>query len=139
MRYFLFTHVHFDISYNENRVIEINVSTDPLRTVEITDQDSATVEFSYSTKWKPTSIPFERRMEKYSRYSFLPQHLEIHWFSIINSCVTVLLLTGAWSWKIILGLVCIRQRVSSCVDEFSRRILGNDSNACPEKRLHQVH
>ena len=25
---------------------------------------------------------------------FLPQHLEIHWFSIINSCVTVLLLTG---------------------------------------------
>jgi len=33
-------------------------------------------------------------MEKYSRYSFLPQHLEIHWFSIINSCVTVLLLTG---------------------------------------------
>ena len=33
-------------------------------------------------------------MEKYSKYSFLPQHLEIHWFSIINSCVTVLLLTG---------------------------------------------
>ena len=32
--------------------------------------------------------------QKYSRYSFLPQHLEIHWFSIINSCVTVLLLTG---------------------------------------------
>lgn len=31
---------------------------------------------------------------RYSRYSFLPQHLEIHWFSIINSCVTVLLLTG---------------------------------------------
>jgi hypothetical protein len=24
----------------------------------------------------------------------LPHHLEVHWFSIINSCVTVLLLTG---------------------------------------------
>ncbi|KAG8086844.1 hypothetical protein GUJ93_ZPchr0010g7735 [Zizania palustris] len=33
-------------------------------------------------------------MEKYSKSSSMPQHLEIHWFSIINSCVTVLLLTG---------------------------------------------
>ena len=24
----------------------------------------------------------------------MPQYLEIHWFSIVNSCVTVLLLTG---------------------------------------------
>ncbi|CAD6246786.1 unnamed protein product [Miscanthus lutarioriparius] len=39
-------------------------------------------------------IPFEKRMDKYSKSSSMPQHLEIHWFSIINSCVTVLLLTG---------------------------------------------
>ena len=39
MRYYLFTHVHFDISYNDNKVIEINVSTDPLRTVDITEGD----------------------------------------------------------------------------------------------------
>ena len=94
LRYYLFTHVHFDVAYNGDKVIEINVSTDPLRTVDITDGDSVRVEFSFSVKWKETRIPFNRRMEKYSRYSFLPQHLEIHWFSIINSCVTVLLLTG---------------------------------------------
>ena len=94
MRYYLFTHVHFDVAYNGDKVVEINVSTDPLRTVDITEGSEATVEFSYSVRWKETRIPFERRMEKYSRYSFLPQHLEIHWFSIINSCVTVLLLTG---------------------------------------------
>lgn len=39
-------------------------------------------------------MPFGQRMDKYSRSSFLPQHLEIHWFSIVNSCVTVMLLTG---------------------------------------------
>ncbi|KAJ6867637.1 hypothetical protein NC652_038754 [Populus alba x Populus x berolinensis] len=33
-------------------------------------------------------------MEKYAQSSSLPHHLEIHWFSIINSCVTVLLVTG---------------------------------------------
>jgi hypothetical protein len=79
MRYYLFTHVHFDVAYNGDRVIEINVSTDPLRTVDITDDHDVDVEFSYSVKWKETHIPFDRRMEKYSRYSFLPQHLEIHW------------------------------------------------------------
>eukprot|EP00897_Mesotaenium_endlicherianum_P009077 jgi/Mesen1/8198/ME000442S07474 len=93
-RYLLFTHVHFDVSYNKDRVIEINVSTDPQQFVDITEDKTVQAEFSFSTKWSETSTPYEKRMEKYSRYSFLPQHLEIHWFSIINSCVTVLLLTG---------------------------------------------
>jgi hypothetical protein len=35
------------------------------------------VSFSYSVKWKPTSITFDHRMDRYSRYSFLPQHLEV--------------------------------------------------------------
>ncbi|GFH12662.1 transmembrane 9 superfamily member [Haematococcus lacustris] len=91
---YLFTHFHFDLFYNDDNVIEINVSSDPMRTVEITKEDSLEVQFSYSAKWKPTSITYEHRMDRYARYSFLPQHLEIHWFSIINSCVTVLLLTG---------------------------------------------
>ena len=29
-KYFMFTHMHFDISYNDDRVIEINVSTGEL-------------------------------------------------------------------------------------------------------------
>eukprot|EP00798_Chlamydomonas_sp_ICE-L_P025675 gene25675-11342_t len=62
-KFFLFTHFHFEISYNSDKVIEINVSSDPM----------------------PTEITYDHRMDRYSRYSFLPQHLEIHWFSIINS------------------------------------------------------
>ena len=93
-RYFLFTHVHFEISYNEDRVIEINLSTDPLKTVDITADQAMSMRFSYSVHWKPTTTAFKDRMDKYSRYSFLPEHLEIHWFSIINSCVTVILMMG---------------------------------------------
>ena len=33
-------------------------------------------------------------MKRYAQYSFLPQSFEIHWLSIINSFVLVLLLTG---------------------------------------------
>ena len=92
---FLFTHFHFDISYNEKNVIEINVGTDPSQVVDVSKGiTEANAEFTYSVSWKETTIPFNKRMDKYRKYQFLKQHLEIHWFSIINSCVTVLLLTG---------------------------------------------
>ena len=55
---------------------KVNVSTDPARTVDITEGDSVIVDFTYAVKWRETTVPFERRMDKYSRYSFLPQHLE---------------------------------------------------------------
>lgn len=95
-RLFLFTHFHFDVAHNGDRVIEINVSTDPAQVVDITEggAEPAAAEFTYSVAWKETAVPFEKRMDKYRKYQFLKQHLEIHWFSIVNSCVTVLLLTG---------------------------------------------
>jgi len=93
-KYFLYRHIHFDILYNNNHVIEINVRMDPNALVDVTDDRQVDVDFLYSVKWKETTTPFEKRMEKYSQSSSLPHHLEIHWFSIINSCVTVLLLTG---------------------------------------------
>ena len=93
-KYFLYKHIHFDVFHNHDRVIEINVRTDPNSLVDITEDEDVDVEFLYSVQWKETNIPFEKRMDKYLQSSSLPHHLEIHWFSIINSCVTVLLLTG---------------------------------------------
>lgn len=87
LHFYLFTHFHFDIAYNEDRVIELNVSTaalDPKKTIDITSDNSLEVEFSYSVKWKPTSIPFDDRMDRYTRYSFLPQHLEVRgWVGLV--------------------------------------------------------
>lgn len=93
-KYYLYRHIIFDILYNGDRVIEINVHTDQSALVDLTEDKETNVEFLYSVKWKETQTPFEKRMEKYSSSSNLPHHLEVHWFSIINSCVTVLLLTG---------------------------------------------
>ena len=76
-KYYLFTHFHFDLAHNDDNVIEINVSSDPMRTVDITDADSLDVQFSYSVKWKETAITYDHRMDRYNRYSFLPQHLEV--------------------------------------------------------------
>ena len=92
----LFLHTHFDIHWNGNKIIEINVATDPSRVLDLTTVSGQmrTAKFSYSIKWKETTISYDKRLDKYSRFSFLKQHLEIHWFSIVNSFVTVLLLTG---------------------------------------------
>jgi hypothetical protein len=60
-----------------DQVIEVNVSTDPKKTRDITGEEAQVVDFTYSVKWEETQIPFERRMQKYSKYSFLPQHLEV--------------------------------------------------------------
>lgn len=93
-KYFLYKHIQFDIRYNKDRVVEINARTDPHSMVDLTEDKEVDVEFMYTVKWSETDASFEKRMEKYSQTSSMPHHLEIHWFSIINSCVTVLLLTG---------------------------------------------
>lgn len=93
-RYFLYKHIQFDILYNKDRVIEISARMDPQSVVDLTEDKEVDADFMYTVKWRETDTPFEKRMDKYSQSSSLPHHLEIHWFSIINSCVTVLLLTG---------------------------------------------
>lgn len=62
------------------QVIELNVSTaavDPQKTRDITEGDSFDIDYSYSVKWKEVPTKFSDRMDRYSRYSFLPQHLEV--------------------------------------------------------------
>jgi len=52
------------------------------------------VTFSYSVSWHESPVTHDARMEVYSQSNFLPATLEIHWLSIINSLVLVMLLTA---------------------------------------------
>lgn len=90
----LFKHVHFEILYNKDRIIDVFIRNDPQAVVDLTENKEVEVDFTYSAKWVETDTPFEKRLEKYSQTSSLSHNLEIHWFSVINSCATVLLLTG---------------------------------------------
>uniref|UniRef100_A0A5B7A0L3 Transmembrane 9 superfamily member n=1 Tax=Davidia involucrata TaxID=16924 RepID=A0A5B7A0L3_DAVIN len=47
---------------------------------------------TYSVKWIPTNITFARRFDVYLDYPFF-EH-QIHWFSIFNSFMMVIFLTG---------------------------------------------
>lgn len=88
--YYLFKHFHFHILYNKDQVIHINVTADPQRLEEL--REPSVVEFSYSATWEPTDYPFHSRMKLYE--DFFSRELEIHWLSIMNSFVLVLLLSG---------------------------------------------
>ncbi|KAA8521511.1 hypothetical protein F0562_012179 [Nyssa sinensis] len=63
--------------------------------VDLTEDKEVDVEFMYTVEWRKTNTSFEKRMEKYFQSSLLPHHLKIHWFSVMNSCVTVLTLIGS--------------------------------------------
>lgn len=95
-RIYLYPHLHFSIGYNVDQIVSVNVSTNPQRKVDITDEYMETdVGFSYSVEWvaKP-DLKWDDRMSRYHDSRFLPGTFEIHWLSIINSFVLVLLLTA---------------------------------------------
>ncbi|KAA8521512.1 hypothetical protein F0562_012178 [Nyssa sinensis] len=74
-KYLLFTHVHFEIFYNKDRVIEINARTQAQYVVNLTEEKEMDVDFMYTVTWRKTNTPFEKRMEKYSQSSSLPRKI----------------------------------------------------------------
>lgn len=94
---YIYTHLHFSISYNDGYVIEVNVTANPTYKFDISEfkefNNEEEVDFSYSVEWIPTDITYENRMDKYEKMHFLPASYQIHWLSIINSFVLVIFLT----------------------------------------------
>jgi Endomembrane protein 70 len=65
------------------------------RRVDITSTDQPiSVKFSYSVLWEEEQLEWKDRMSRYADSRFVPSSFEIHWLSIINSFVLVLLLTA---------------------------------------------
>lgn len=102
----LWTHLDFNIEYNGNSVIFANVSVKDVKPVILEEGagvvvggvgvggHSLTVTHTYSVRWFESNLPHSRRAERLRDYSFFPKTLEIHWLSIINSLVLVVLLLG---------------------------------------------
>ena len=95
-RVYLYPHLHFSLGYNQNQIVMANVTTDTKRKVDITDTTvGQEIVFSYSVEWLHTpEVKYEHRMQRYADSTFVPSSFEIHWLSIINSFVLVMLLTA---------------------------------------------
>eukprot|EP00123_Amoebidium_parasiticum_P016199 comp23328_c0_seq1/m.38424 comp23328_c0_seq1/g.38424 ORF comp23328_c0_seq1/g.38424 comp23328_c0_seq1/m.38424 type:complete len:583 (-) comp23328_c0_seq1:469-2217(-) len=86
----LWTHHHFFIHYNKDQVIFANVSVETPVLLPETDKNSLAVKeipFTYSVTWLPTDVEWEDRTKSHGS-------LQVHWLSITNSIVLVILMTG---------------------------------------------
>ena len=84
----VYTHKRFSISYNDNRIIHVNLTSEN----PVTLGDDTQLDFTYSVDWISTDVTYSRRFDRYLDYDFF-EH-QIHWFSIFNSFMMVIFLTG---------------------------------------------
>ena len=85
---FIYTHKSFDIGYNNDQIISVNLTAENPKPLSA----GSDLEFTYSVKWTPSAVKFGQRFERYLDYNFF-EH-QIHWFSIFNSFMMVIFLTG---------------------------------------------
>jgi transmembrane 9 superfamily protein 3 len=84
----IFTHRSVSISYNGDRIIEVNLTSENPVPIEVGRE----LAFTYSVHWMETSKPFENRFGRYLEYDFF-EH-KIHFFSVFNSIMMVIFLCG---------------------------------------------
>lgn len=86
--HYIWTHKKFDIGYNGDQIVDVNLTSE----VKVKLEKGKKISFTYEVNWKPSSIKFDNRFDKYLDPSFF-QH-RIHWFSIFNSFMMVIFLVG---------------------------------------------
>ncbi|KAK6131128.1 hypothetical protein DH2020_035127 [Rehmannia glutinosa] len=87
-KHVLWTHKNLVINYNGNQIIHVNLTQENPKPLE----EGRVLDMTYSVKWVPTNITFARRFDVYLDYPFF-EH-QIHWFSVFNSFMMVIFLTG---------------------------------------------
>uniref|UniRef100_A0A3Q7IUF3 Transmembrane 9 superfamily member n=1 Tax=Solanum lycopersicum TaxID=4081 RepID=A0A3Q7IUF3_SOLLC len=87
-KHVLYTHKNFLIQYNKDQIIHVNLTQENPKPLE----EGRLLGMTYSVKWVPTNITYERRFDVYLDYPFF-EH-QIHWFSVFNSFMMVIFLTG---------------------------------------------
>eukprot|EP01012_Entosiphon_sulcatum_P006985 TRINITY_DN13440_c0_g1_i1.p1 TRINITY_DN13440_c0_g1~~TRINITY_DN13440_c0_g1_i1.p1 ORF type:complete len:598 (+),score=72.01 TRINITY_DN13440_c0_g1_i1:67-1794(+) len=92
-RHYLFTHYAFRFTFNHDRVIEAVLDGDQRARVEIHPDRGTAVEFTYSADWTQTTVSFADRAANNAN-AFFEEEIDVQWFSIVNSFVLVILLTG---------------------------------------------
>ncbi|KAF7803615.1 transmembrane 9 superfamily member 1 [Senna tora] len=87
-KHVLYTHKNIMVRYNKDQIIHVNLTHESPKPFEA----GKPLDMTYSVKWIPTNVTFARRFDVYLDYPFF-EH-QIHWFSIFNSFMMVIFLTG---------------------------------------------
>lgn len=67
--YFIFTHKKYEIGFNGKQIVDVNLTSEN----KVKLEQGAVISFTYEVSWKPTSVKFEDRFDKYLDPNFF-QH-----------------------------------------------------------------
>ncbi|CAK9168274.1 unnamed protein product [Ilex paraguariensis] len=87
-KHVLYTHKKIVVRYNKDQIIHVNLTQESPKPLEV----GRSLDLTYSVQWVTTNITFAHRFDVYLDYPFF-EH-QIHWFSIFNSFMMVIFLTG---------------------------------------------
>jgi hypothetical protein len=126
---YLYTTHLFTLQYNRDRVIDAKITPETSTKVLLPKEASTlSVSFAYSVKWTPTEVTFEDR-EANNAGELYEVEVEIQWFSIVNSIVLTVLISGFLIFIVLKVLKKDYQRYSKITEE-------EDQEESGWKRLH---
>jgi transmembrane 9 superfamily member 3 len=68
-KYYIYSHKKFDISYNDNQIVEVNLTPEKKELLKV----GAKITFTYEVNWKSSDVKFKDRFDKYLDPNFF-QH-----------------------------------------------------------------
>lgn len=87
---YVYTNRNLVISYNDDRVVKVDLTSDPKSLQEI--KEGAMLDFSLNVQFLETNEEFRSRFDRYLDHEFFKH--PIHWFSLFNAFMMVLFLMG---------------------------------------------
>jgi transmembrane 9 superfamily member 3 len=69
IRHYIWTHKKFDIGYNGNQIVDVNLTSENKVLLDL----NAKMPFTYEVNWRKSSIKYEDRFDKYLDPNFF-QH-----------------------------------------------------------------
>lgn len=112
----VYLHKRFSIAYNQDRVIEVNMTNENPTPLHLNSK----LDFTYEVNWVETDKKFSHRFNRYLDQDFF-EH-QIHWFSIFNSFMMVIFLVG------LVGLILMRT-LKSDYSKYSKQFDEEDGMA----------
>ncbi|XP_060216919.1 transmembrane 9 superfamily member 1-like isoform X2 [Lycium barbarum] len=88
IKHVVYTHKKLLIQYNRDQIIHVQLYQEIPKPLE----EGKVLDMTFSVKWAVTNVSYAQRFNVYLGYNFF-EH-KIHWFSVVNSIMMVIFLTG---------------------------------------------
>ena len=87
---YVYTTRNLIVKYNGDQIVQVDLTSDPESLQKV--ETGAKLDFKLHIHWEKTTDEFHSRFDRYLDHEFFKH--PIHWFSIFNSFMMVLFLTG---------------------------------------------